>query len=315
MGKRRWFCLLVCLLIAIFMLCACQPSSPSAPQVSFDSSLGHPLFWEVSDTQGHTLYLFGSIHVGDDSAYPLPDMVNQAYEHSDTLAVESDVLAASQDAALMTELLNGFHYTDGSTIADHIPSQLYEQARSLLQQRGLYAPQLDAYNPVFWYLLVSQGDPATTTLTSDKGIDMHFLTRAHAEGKPILEIEPIEEHYAYLTGLDEQIGIYLLNNAVQYAPMLPIATQRMYNAWKVGNAAAIAQDDELSDQLAPEERAILTRFNDQILHQRNASMAEKAEEYLQSGQTCFYVVGVSHMLGSDGIVARLMQKGYTVVQR
>ncbi len=314
MRPRRLLRTLVCLWAAAFVLCAC--SSPArGPEASFDSSLGHPLFWEVSDADGHTLYLFGSIHVADDSAYPLPDMVYQAYEQSATLAVEADVLAASQNAALMSELLRGFLYTDGTSIADHLPAELYQQARALLQQRGLYAPQLDAYNPVFWYMLVSEGDPATTTLTADKGIDLHFLTRAHAEGKPILEIEPIDEHYAYLSGLDEQIGVYLLNNAVQYAPMLPIATQRMYNAWKVGNALALTQDEAVSEQLDPDTRDILLRFNDQLLHQRNASMAEKAEEYLQSGQTCFYVVGVAHMLGTDGIVARLMQKGYTVVQR
>ena len=78
---------------------------------------------------------------------------------------------------------------------------------------------------------------------------------------------------------------------------------------------ALTQDEDVSEQLDPDTRDNLLRFNDQLLHQRNASMAEKAEEYLQSGQTCFYVVGVAHMLGTDGIVARLMQKGYTVVQR
>ena len=314
MRLRRMFRTWASLLAAAFVLCACSSATPT-PQVSFDSSLGHPLFWEVTDAQGHTLYLFGSIHVGDDSAYPLPEMVNQAYASSDTLAVEADVLAASQDAALMSELLRGFLYPDGTSVADHLPAELYQQARSLLIQRGLYTPQLDTYNPVFWYMLVSEGDPAAMTLTTDKGVDLHFLARAHAEGKPILEIEPIEEHYAYLTGLDEQIGVYLLNNAVQYAPMLPIATQRMYNAWKVGNASALTQDEAVSEQLDPETRDILLRFNDQLLHQRNASMTEKAEEYLQSGQTCFYVVGVAHMLGADGIVARLTQKGYTVVQR
>ena len=48
--------------------------------------------------------------------------------------------------------------------------------------------------------------------------------------------------------------------------------------------------------------------------ERNAQMVVAAENYLESGQTVFYVVGLAHLLAEDGLVNALRQAGYTVEQ-
>ncbi|MNO06309.1 TraB family protein [compost metagenome] len=49
---------------------------------------------------------------------------------------------------------------------------------------------------------------------------------------------------------------------------------------------------------------------------RNIGMIEKIEGYLEdkSKETYFVVVGALHMVGKDGIVTRLKEKGYTVTR-
>ena len=51
-----------------------------------------PLLWQVQDKDSRVrLYLFGSLHYGDETFYPLPDAVLQAHRDSDVLAVELDI--------------------------------------------------------------------------------------------------------------------------------------------------------------------------------------------------------------------------------
>jgi uncharacterized protein YbaP (TraB family) len=44
-------------------------------------------------------------------------------------------------------------------------------------------------------------------------------------------------------------------------------------------------------------------------------MTEKIEEFLTKGETYFIVVGAAHLVGKDGILERLKEKGYSVEQR
>jgi hypothetical protein len=52
-----------------------------------------------------------------------------------------------------------------------------------------------------------------------------------------------------------------------------------------------------------------------LVSRRNRTMAAKIEEFLNKGETYFIVVGAAHLVGKDGILERLKEKGYSVVQR
>ena len=49
-----------------------------------------------------------------------------------------------------------------------------------------------------------------------------------------------------------------------------------------------------------------------MLGARNVGMINEATELLKSGRKVFYVVGLAHMIGDDGIVAGLKALGYKV---
>ena len=51
-----------------------------------------------------------------------------------------------------------------------------------------------------------------------------------------------------------------------------------------------------------------------MLYDRNEGMADKAEEYLHSGQTVFMAVGLAHFGGEKGIYKLLENRGYKVRQ-
>ena len=64
-----------------------------------------PVLYKVTDGDGDVVWLFGSIHVGTEDFYPLPDYVEEAFEGSDRLAVEVDIVAFQKDLAAQIEAL------------------------------------------------------------------------------------------------------------------------------------------------------------------------------------------------------------------
>lgn len=72
-----------------------------------------------------------------------------------------------------------------------------------------------------------------------------------------------------------------------------------------------SEDDE---EVTDEEKAAAEEYNNAMTVVRNKLMVERAEEYLRDQKNVFYVVGLAHMLGDDGIVSSLENRGYTVSQ-
>ncbi|MBR5520297.1 MAG: TraB/GumN family protein, partial [Clostridia bacterium] len=81
MNRRRIIAFLMALLMLLSVCASCKVSHSE----SDDMSMSGMLFWEVSDAEGHLLYLLGSIHVGESSLYPLPKVIREAYNAADLL--------------------------------------------------------------------------------------------------------------------------------------------------------------------------------------------------------------------------------------
>ena len=51
---------------------------------------GSNLLWKISDNNS-SVWILGSIHYADSSFYPLSKVIEQAFQESETLAVEMDI--------------------------------------------------------------------------------------------------------------------------------------------------------------------------------------------------------------------------------
>ena len=70
-----------------------------------------------------------------------------------------------------------------------------------------------------------------------------------------------------------------------------------------------------TSEMTEEELALYEEYNKSISTDRNAGMLEVAKEYLESGDTVFFAVGLAHLLAEDGgLVFTLREAGYTVEQ-
>ena len=89
---KRWIALLLAVLLCLSLL-GCQAEiedkiekvTKKDPEKTEESreSVSTPLLYKVSDDAGNVIWLLGSIHVGMEDYYPLPDYVLDAFDGSE----------------------------------------------------------------------------------------------------------------------------------------------------------------------------------------------------------------------------------------
>lgn len=293
-----------------------QPTEPETqPSAPVESAIS-PILYKVTDNSGNVVWLFGSIHVGYEHFFPLPDHVIQAYESADALAVECDILAFEKDMSAQIEALRGLMYLDGTKIADHIPQALYDDAVAALTDAGVYMSALDMYKPILWGNFLDNALYDAAGTSSEFGIDMYFLNDAYQQAKPILEVESVQFQYDLLAGFSEQLQMELLESSLYSWGHQEEALQQireLVDAWSTGDAVKLAELlTEEPEFESEEERLLYGEYNDAMLVQRNISMADWAEEALASGDSVFICVGAAHVVGPGAMAELLTQRGYTV---
>ena len=327
--KRLLAWLLV--LVMCFALAACKPAvknedtkptetvatTPTTTPAEQSKNDGpSPLLYRVTDKSGHTIWLFGSIHVGRESYYPLPEYVQNAFDRADSLAVEMDIVAFEKDVNAQISALTALVYRDGSKISDHIPKDVYDQCVAILTEYNTYMPLLDMYGPAFWSSTIDGLLVEELGADADLGIDKHLLDMAYKTDKEILEVESAEFQYQMLAGFDDEVQIAVLESSIANYHEKEAAREdleKMMDIWASGDEKAFADYLAADDTgMTEEEKELYAKYNKAMVTDRNLSMTQFAEAALSSGKEVFICVGAAHVVGQGAMADLLAQRGYTV---
>lgn len=287
-----------------------------------------PLLYEVTkDGEDAKIYLFGSIHVADDRAYPMQDKIMEAYRSSDYLAVELDLVAFEKDIPGQIEMLQMFLCEDGKTLKDYLSDESYEIIIQYMKDNGIYDSTYEMYKPGLIYTLIANVSADKSGLSSEDGIDMYFLKRATRTRKKILEVESAELQYGLLASMPDELYELMMIATIQSEEEEIESLKKLYEAWLSGDVEEILNNlgtdeldiDDIKKDLTLEEQAELDRyiqlindFNESLIDERNGGMTSVVDTYFKEGKNVFVVVGTAHIVGDDGLVNELTELGYNV---
>lgn len=285
-----------------------------------DADAPTPLFYHVTGENGEELWLLGTIHVGDPRTTVLPQEIYDAFDASDALAVEFDAGAFADqienEPELAAQVAESYYYTDGSTLADHLSdSELYDYAVAYCRAAGLYSLAMEQMTASTWSNLIDNFHlQRSYTLNSGYGVDTQLLQRAEQQGKQVLDVESALSQLQMLTGYSDAVQEMLLANSLASSSYsYGLGVTQLYEAWCAGDEADLIElikGD--TSALTEEELALYEEYNDALTVQRNETMLEVAMDYLSSGDTVFYAVGLAHLITENGLVNTLRDAGYTV---
>ena len=288
-----------------------------------------PLFYHVTGEDGQEMWLFGTIHVGDERTAYLPQEIYDALGSSDALALEYYSKRfdeqAEEDEAVQEAISEAYYYSDGTSTVDHISPELFEQALPYLKATGSYNMNAEYMKPYLWQNLISnfylrQG----YCLTNDQGVESRLEKYAEDNGIEIRDIESGLFQVQMLTGYSDELQAILLEETLESsAEGYWTSSMEMFELWCAGDEAAMRErvscevdtseltEEELAEYEA--QRPYIDEYNDAMSHDRNEGMLNTAIEYLESGETIFYAVGLAHLLDeTNGLVDALWEAGYTV---
>ena len=302
-----------CLTCCMAWLVACSESSV-LPEPSVDWGDKHFL-WKVSD-ENSSVWLLGSIHVADASFYPLPTVIDSAFNAASELAVEinmSDAYTSSEVQWLINRrgmLLEG-------TLWDLLPTTLWYSLDSLCSAWNLPVSTFESMRPWLVASSISTYAYMQAGLKSEYGFDNVFMRKASEGGKPIISLETAEEQVEALAGSSESdsAGICLLKSAIRELPKVKPSIRDLVKAWKTGDDELLNSmlSEENMQDYTPSEVLYMEEFKQRLLVNRNAKMADSVASFLRDDRNVFVVVGAAHLAFEEhNVIENLRNRGYVV---
>ena len=261
-----------------------------------------PLLYRVSDGQGCTVYLLGTIHMGRPDFYPLGTAAEAAYQAAEVLAVEADLLSQSAvDAARYSAALM---YGPGDECRRHLAPETYQLG---LQRLGRSEGLLNRMRPAAWYSLAETAVFAELGCSQEWGVDSVLLHRAHDEGKPVEELEGGDAQIGILLSIPDEVMDGEICRLLSDPNQARADMENALRAWQAGDADAL-----LAAALPSSDTPAYRLYTEAVYARRNALFAQRVTEYLAKGRTALVAVGAAHLLGQDGLAQRLADAGYRV---
>jgi uncharacterized protein YbaP (TraB family) len=267
------------------------------------------LLWEVRSDRG-TVFLLGTIHVGNASLYPLPPSVEEAYRASSRLAVEADVASGDAAAAARSAI-----YTPPDALDRHVPAAIYQDVTDAARDLGVPMDIARRMKPPMLAMALTMIEVSRIGMEPRFGIDLHFSQRAKADGKELVELESVAQQIAMLDALSPDAQVAMLQATLRgiRSGSLTRDMDALIEAWKRGDAERV---DEIATQdLRAMPAGAADALEKALYEDRNRAMAEKIAALLAREEITLVAVGAGHMTGPTGLVTLLKARGYSVLRR
>lgn len=257
------------------------------------------VFWSVTDDEGRQNWLLGTVHSEDPRLLEFPPELLDALGRADRLALE-----LVPDAAMLEQLQRAMHFDDGG-LDEVLEPELYAEVVRILEQGyGMGEPAVRRLRPWAAAMTISVPPPQTGLF-----MDLALSFRAGGMGLEVLALETIDEQLDFLKGLSHEGQIELVRSAVAEHGRMPVIFEELVSAYLDGNLSLL---EALSmRQLADLDEEIVEHFHEIGLVRRNHIMVDRAMPYLKQGGLVI-AVGALHLVGEDGLVALLEQRGFEV---
>jgi len=276
--------------------------SSTAVGYAFDGGRG--FIWRI-ERDGRIGWLVGSIHVLTPDYYPLPDAMQKAFLRAVTLLEEADASEIAAPEVLELLKTKGL-YAEGESLETELSPETYRLAAERLDKMGLPIVAFQRMKPWMITLTLMAAEMKRAGFDPALGVDRHFFERSSTMGKRFQTLESAAEQLDIFAGLPPKAQEALLRDTLKGLDAEISQMETIAQAWRAGDAAVL---EGIVLRPMMQEPALYTS----IIVNRNRNWVPKIESCLAEGY-CFVVVGAAHLLGPDGLVAVLKQKGYTVNQ-
>lgn len=304
-------------LVSLFTV-SCKTTSVAIPETE------DRMYWKIegTDSKGNpsTVHLLGTIHVGDERLYPLPEQIMTDFENSDRLVAElsSEDLGRLQ-GELVKALLASAMRARGKNVIDQLSDKEREILFSVLNES--IARPLGIYEPWILTDTVSVFQYSSCGLDSSKGVDQYLMDKAREKGRSWEGLDTLQLQIDVMQfgTYEEQLAVLKSMLTVLEDPTIfNLYINTLYEAYIAGDIEGVLRADEVgNDEVEkasgmdkdPEFEEYSKKYDEQLLTKRNRAWADKIKKCLNEGGETFIFAGCLHFIGKDSVFEFLRKNG------
>lgn len=274
--------------------------SPQSAAVTAPAVQAKPALWKISDSDT-TIYLFGTIHILPGGVDWLHGPVAYAFDHSDLLVTE---LPEVPQTEMVQGLLKHGVLPAGQSLRSKMGEERrgrYEAAMKALGQPASLFDRNQPWVPAMLLPLLSLGKHG---FDPQYGVEAVLEARGKKLGKPRIGLETLDFQFKLFAGIEEEVQLDYLDTVVKGLPEMDQTIHDLVDAWKRGDAAALAGLFE--DDLTEPEMA------EALAYSRNRTWSKWIVARMKQPGKVFVAVGAGHLAGKKSVNALLVQDGFRV---
>jgi uncharacterized protein YbaP (TraB family) len=262
-----------------------------------------PPMWVVKDRNSE-LVLFGSVHVLPAGLAWRPAALDRALSGADDVWFELPTGPEAEQESARTALNHGL-LPQGQRLSKLLRPADAERLARVAQAYGIDPAMLEAYRPWMAEMALAGAVFRRAAASEANGVEA-VLSAATPPATPRRSFETPSEQIAFFAGAPLGDQIAALNQTVREMEHDPDEFQLLLRAWMAGDVRTIERES-----LDPMRRAAPNLFRVLVV-ERNRRWAATLDRRLKGQGRSVVIVGLGHLVGPEGLPARLRALGYSV---
>ena len=262
-----------------------------------------PPVWVVKDHDA-TLVMFGSVHLLPPGTEWRPEALKDALAGADEVWFEAPMDAAGLSAATQAALAHAF-LPEGQSLSAMLSPVGRQRLEKTAQLFGVSVAQLDRLQPWYAELVIQSSLFQQLGVKGADGVEQQLWAGLSPAAKRVT-LETPEEQIDFFAGAPAKEQIASLEQTLKDVPNARRDYAELLKAWLDGDVHTL--DKKV---VAPLKKNSPTLY-DRVVTQRNARWVKAVDERLKSSGETVIVVGMGHLIGPDGLPARLRAQGFQV---
>ncbi|KVT66645.1 TraB/GumN family protein [Burkholderia ubonensis] len=261
-----------------------------------------------------TIYVLGTLHVGDPSDYPgtqpFRPRILAALAAAPTLALElsPDDLLESQDD------VSKYGVCNYACLPRLLPEPLWQQLAGRLRGNAAALAGIRKMRPWLAALVVETYDSLSAGLQTEYGTEAQLQNvYLRKKGGRVVGLETLAEQMRAFTGLTlaEQREM-LAQDMVQTPAQNAADVKALHRLWRIGDADALAAWAVAKSERLSRSKALSASMDNKILYERNRRFVARMTAIAAPNRPLFVAIGALHLGGPRGVLELLRQHGYRV---
>lgn len=262
--------------------------------------------FKVTD-QGRTLYLFGTMHVGQPDFYPFEARLLAAVAAAPTLALEIDPNAAPEVAA---RAMQKHGFAPAGTVT---PPALAPRLARALQQAGVDPAAVAPFKPWLLATVLTISEFRRLGYDNALAVDGQLAALAREKRVKVIELESIDAQLSLLDSMPVAAQWAFLQETLDDidSGKHREEAQQVAQAWATADRAAL---DAIAARLDADTSVSARFMKEVLLDGRNGALTDGIVSLMKRENNSVAAIGVLHLVGKRSVPALMRQRGLTVEQ-